>query len=228
MPLASDIEILYEDAFLVAVAKPPRVASVPAEGIAAENTVMGIVQNMFAAKNLKPFLLHRLDYGTSGVLLFGKEEKNRAVLENILRDNRTKKVYAALLRGVPKGRLVKTRLAARSTDKVVYAETAFRVIHIFHVFRKQCALIEAEIRTGRKHQIRQHFAGMGCPVVMDDLYGDFAFNKSFRLGFRLGRMFLHAVWIDFFHPFLKKMIHIEAPLPPDLKLTIKRMHNKMN
>lgn len=181
------------------------------------------MQREFEDADFKPYLLHRLDYPTTGVLLFGKYERDREKLENIFRDPRTKKLYVALLKGVPKGRVIKHPLRARNSRELVPAETQFTVRKTIHVLGVPCALVDAEIKTGRKHQIRQHFANVHCPVVMDDEYGDQRFNRKFRLTFRLGRLFLHSAHTDFFHPMLEKMIHIEAPLWPDLVLTLKRI-----
>ena len=225
------ISTLYEDDFILAVNKPPRVVSVPAAGIPLQDTILGMVQKEFGAKSggksdgsdFQPFLLHRLDYATSGVILFGKYERDREKLENIFRDERTRKIYTTLLHGVPKGRVVKHRLAARHSAVMVEAETHFTVQKIFRILDVSCALVDAEILTGRKHQIRQHFAHIGCGVVMDDMYGDKNFNRKFRLTYRLGRMFLHAGRIEFFHPLLDRMMKIEAPLWPDLVVTMKRI-----
>lgn len=217
------ISILYEDDFIIAVNKPPRVVSVPAKDIPLEKTVLGMVQGQFDDLDFMPYLLHRLDYATTGVLLFGKYERDREKLEGIFRDEGTQKKYVTLLRGVPKGRVVKHQLEARHSDNMVDAETHFVVQKIFHILRSPCALVEAKILTGRKHQIRQHFAHIGCGVIMDDMYGNKNFNRKFRLTYRLGRMFLHAKSIEFFHPLLERTSKIEAPLWPDLVLTLKRI-----
>ncbi|HAU40398.1 MAG: ribosomal large subunit pseudouridine synthase C [Candidatus Peregrinibacteria bacterium GW2011_GWF2_43_17] len=217
------IKILYEDDYIIAADKPPRMASVPSEGIQLWSTFLGRVQKQYADKGITPYLLHRLDMQTSGVLLFGKKGENRKALEDIFRDARTEKIYTALLRGVPRGDTLKFRLSARHGDERIYAETKFDLLKTFKIHRGICALVACRILTGRKHQIRQHFAGIGCPVVMDSQYGDERFNRDFRLTYRLGRQFLHAGTIKFFHPFLQKEIKIESPLAIDLKITLKRL-----
>lgn len=93
-------------------------------------------------------------------------------------------------------------------------------------FGPVCALVEVEIQTGRKHQIRQHFSTIGHPIVLDSQYGDLHFNRKFRILYRLGRQFLHAAKLSFMHPMLKKEIVIEAPLPMDLQSTLKKMQQK--
>ncbi|MBI2639103.1 RluA family pseudouridine synthase [Candidatus Peregrinibacteria bacterium] len=221
MKTKSLLQILYEDPHLFAMQKPPRMACVPASHIPIQETVLGKIQWMFAKKGIQPYLLHRLDAQTSGVLLFGKHAKDREALEGIFRSPETHKKYTALVKGVPHGRMITVPLPARASKEKIPAQTDFRILEIFPV--PPCALVEAEIKTGRKHQIRQHFAGIGCPIILDSRYGDERFNRRFRIAFRLGRQFLHAKSIAFSHPMLKKQIFIEAPLPPDLQSVLKKL-----
>jgi len=248
------IPLLYEDDYMFAVNKPARVMTVPAdhpirEGSRAipQKSVVEIIQDRYKDKGFQPYLLHRLDMNTSGVLLFGKYEKDREALEGIFKDDRTKKVYLALLRGVPKSGSIKHGLTGRykggkrgedreveqeeiasenPESKKVSAETIFKVFKTFRVFGKEdCALTSAEILTGRKHQIRQHFAHIGFPVVMDDQYGDKKWNRKFRLKFWLGRQFLHAERVEFFHPIFHKMINIQVEMAPDLQQTLQKIRS---
>lgn len=215
--------ILYEDDFIVAANKPPRMASVPAENILLYQTALGKIQRQFEEKGIKPYLLHRLDYETSGILLFGKFPRDRAVLESIFQHPETRKKYVALIKGNIHGGSITKKLPARSSKEEIAARTDFRVLKIFRATHPICTLIEVEIKTGRKHQIRRHFAEIGHAVILDSRYGDFRFNRKFRLRYRLGRLFLHAASIEFFHPFLKKSVKIEAPLPPDLQSVLKKL-----
>lgn len=217
----SFLQILYQDPHLFALQKPPRMACVPASHIPIQETVLGKMQGRLAKQGIRPYLLHRLDAQTSGVLLFGKYEKDRETLEGIFRNPKTQKKYIALVKEIPRGRSVTTPLQARASKEKIPAQTNFRIIETFPV--PPCALVEAEIKTGRKHQIRQHFAGIGCPVILDSRYGDARFNRRFRIAFRLGRQFLHAKSISFFHPILKKPVFVEAPLPPDLQSVLKKL-----
>lgn len=217
------VHVLYEDDHVIAVNKPPRVLTLPADGETRTKTVVDMVQRQYEEKGIKPYALHRLDMDTSGVLLFGKKPEDRAAMEGIFKDNRTQKIYVALLKGLPREGVIKHFLPARHSDVKIEAHTEFKILEVFNALNSPCAFIEAEIKTGRKHQIRQHFANIGFPVVMDNKYGDPKFNRRFRLKYRLGRHFLHAASMKFFHPFLKRVIFVEAPLPPDLKVVAKRM-----
>ena len=220
------ISVIYEDASIVVVNKPPRMASVPSHDFPLRKTALGRVQQLYAPTGVRPYLLHRLDYDTSGVLLFGKEQKNRRPLENIFRDRRTEKIYAALVKGVPRGTSISSRLRARHSDHWIPAHTRFHIESTFPIDGSTCSLVEAIITTGRKHQVSQHFSKMRCPVVMDRTYGNTLFNRSFRKVFGLERQFLHAHHISFFHPLLKKTVRIMAPLPEDLAQTLQKLQER--
>lgn len=229
------MEILYEDEYLIAANKPPRVATVPGGEIPLHETVMGQLQKQYQKKGISPYPLHRLDRETSGVILFGKYPRDRELLEGIFGHPETHKKYLALLKGVPRPKNKEQKnkitipLSARRQPRLgvksekVPAETNYKVLRSINLGGPLVCLVEAEIKTGRKHQIRQHFAKIGCPVVMDSLYGDREFNKQFRIRLRLGRLFLHAEKISFFHPFLKKQMAVEAPLPIDLETVLKKI-----
>lgn len=218
--------IIYEDEYLLAMNKPGRILAVPAADVPLCETALGLAQKQFADADFTPYVLHRLDSNTSGVLLFGKREKDRRALENIFGQPETQKKYLALVIGAPRGNTIRIPLQARESRQKIPARTDYKIIKIFKAPRRGplCSLVEAEIKTGRKHQIRQHFALIGHPVVMDSRYGDQRFNRKFRLCFRLGRQFLHAASFEFLHPFAKKHVRIFAPLAPDLQLTLKRLN----
>ena len=225
MKKSSSIPVIYEDDYVFAVNKPPKVASVPSPGLDIQQTVLGMVQEQFQDRDFKPYILHRLDSDTSGVLLFGKHQKDREALENIFREKTTRKIYVTLVKGIPRGGVLRMKLKARHTDVAVDAETKFKVLQVFKtdIVTTPCAFVEAEIITGRKHQIRQHFSTIGCPVVMDHLYGDEKFNSKFYKRYKLGRQFLHAASVSFINPITGKTVMIETKLPPDLMSTIKKM-----
>lgn len=223
--MKQDIEIVYEDEYMFAVNKPARVASVPSEGIPLHRTMLGITQEFLQARGDEavPYLLHRIDMQTSGLLMFGKHEKDRELLEGILTQKTTHKKYTALVKGIPRGTVITAKLKARTSDAKIFAQTKYKVIRVYKVLNTAVSLIEAQIMTGRKHQIRQHFANIKCPVVLDGEYGDFGFNRRFRLAFRLGRQFLHASSLDFIHPFLEKEVEIIAPLSTNLQSILDKL-----
>jgi len=226
MPKKDLIPVIYEDDYVLAVNKPAGVPSVPDPKTKLPRTVMGMVQEKFKDKGFVPYLLHRLDVQTSGLLLFGKHEKDRKPLEAIFKSPDTHKKYLAILKGLPRGDKLEFPLAARESKTLVPAETLFKVIYTFDLFKQLCSIVEAEIRTGRRHQIRQHFARINCPVILDSEYGDFKFNKKFRMTFQFGRQLLHSRSISFKHPITGKTVEITAPLPPDLGSVLKKIFGK--
>lgn len=198
-------------------------ATVPGSDIPIQNTILGQVQREFQKKGFTPYVLHRLDFETSGVLLFGKMPQDRKPLEAIFGDLQTQKKYIALVIGTPHGSVITKNLRSRASGEEIPAQTYYKIIRRFGAPGPHCTLVEAEIKTGRKHQIRQHFAHIGHPIILDSRYGDVRFNKKFRLSLRLGRQFLHAAEISFFHPFLKKIVIIKAPLTLDLQSVLKKL-----
>jgi 23S rRNA pseudouridine955/2504/2580 synthase len=167
-------------------------------------------------------LVHRLDRETSGVLLIAKKRSALVALHEMLRERTIDKRYVAAVAGRFRNELQRVRapLAARSTaegkqvrvsGEGLEAETVFRRLHRGTEF----SLLEAELLTGRTHQIRVHLAHLGHPILGDDKYGDFELNRKLR---RMGlkRMFLHAASVAFPHPSTGEPMRIEAPLPADL------------
>ena len=219
--------IFYQDNCIIAANKPARLASVPAPNISLGQTLFGRVQreitNAFAGKIQSVYPLHRLDYATSGVVLFGKNSKERIMLENIHKHNETVKIYLALVAGLPpaKGN-IDHKIPARQHNILIDAHTEYQVLARSN--ENDCSLVEVKITTGRRHQIRRHFSIIKFPIVLDDEYGNRKFNQKFRRKFRLGKHFLHAWKIAFMHPILNKYIKLTAPLAPDLALTLSLIH----
>lgn len=214
--------VLYEDDYLLAVQKLPGLAAVPAEGIPREQTILGRIAKELTLQNADyiPYVLHRLDLKTSGVMLLGKYPRDRSALEDIFRKEDTSKQYLALVKGTPRTGHITTKLAARTSDIKIDATTNIAVRSSFLALETKFSLLEIRIKTGRKHQIRQHLSQIGHPVVLDQQYGNFELNRIFKNTFGLRRQFLHAESITFFHPFLKKSCSIIAPLTTDLARTL--------
>ena len=155
-------------------------------------------------------VVHRLDFGTSGVLVFAR---SAAVMKTIRESKFAgwKKIYRALVHGhlEQKTGIIKKPLPARTRDDLVEAETSYRVLRQL----RDVALVEAQITTGRKHQIRLHFAGIHHPLVLDPVYGDPRRDRAFKKATKYRRFFLHAYALDLPHPVTGKVLHITAPLP---------------
>lgn len=215
------IEILREDDVLLAINKPSGVAVHGGSGIS-----RGVIEWLRLERPQERFLelVHRLDRETSGVLLLAKRRSALLALHRQLREGAVQKLYDVVVKG-------KWREPSRSVKlplhKYVLASGERRVsvgnggAPAHTVFRLQRAwkdycLLEAELKTGRTHQIRVHLAHLGYPIAGDDKYGDFALNKELaRQG--LKHMFLHARRMVIAHPRTGAKLVVEAPLPPALQ-----------
>ena len=217
--------ILYEDDALVAVDKPAGLAVHGGSGVA-----FGLIERLRAARPEAKVLelVHRLDRDTSGVLLIAKKRAALVALHAALREGRIDKRYTVLVRG--KWRDAKravdlplTKFVTREGERRVRVErehgrTARTVFHRLQVWPNAdppISLLEAELHTGRTHQIRVHLTHLGFPLAGDDKYGDFNWNRLLAKH-GLKRMFLHAQRVEFEHPVDAGQIAIEAPLPADL------------
>ena len=153
--------------------------------------------------------VHRLDFETSGVVVFAKSKPvEKAIIESSFAG--WEKTYHTLVVGrLPRDEgVIRAPLPARGGGKVP-AETRYRVLHRF-VNSSEVLVI---ITTGRHHQIRRHFQFMGHPLVLDHIYGNKPFNRVFTQEFKLRHFFLHAEAVSFPHPMTSKLVNIEAPLP---------------
>lgn len=210
--------LLYEDEHLLAFEKPAEMPSVPADRIPESKTLQGYVRlwALNQKKDFKPYPLHRLDKPTSGILLFGKYPRDREALESIFKDPRTKKEYLALVKWIPKQNegTIRIPLQARTIDKKVPALTHYTVLKKM----ANVSLLSVRIETGRKHQIRQHLAMIGNPLVLDLDYGDRIFNNNYQRKLKgKGKFYLHSWKLTFFHPFKKEMLELSASSPAELQ-----------
>jgi len=213
------LAVLFEDEALLAIDKPAGLAVHGGSGVA-----HGVIESLRAMRPEARFLelVHRLDRETSGVLLLAKKRAALTELHRMLRDREMDKRYVAAVAGRFRNERQRVRLALAQrrtaagkhvsvSEEGQQAETLLRRLARGERF----SLLEAELLTGRTHQIRVHLAHLGHPVLGDEKYGDFALNRELRkLG--LKRMFLHAARLAFAHPLSGAAIEIAASLPPEL------------
>ena len=217
--------VVHEDDHFLAVNKPAGLAVHGGSGIA-----HGLIESLRAARPDARYLelVHRLDRDTSGLLLIAKRRAALTELHRKLRDGEIDKRYVVLVRGRwrDEKRTVRLPLHKYSTqsgerrvrvdsDAGREAITTFRRLQVWRDREPPLALLEAELLTGRTHQIRVHLTQLGFPLAGDDKYGDFAWNKTLaREG--LKRMFLHAARLSFAHPATGLPLTLHAELPRDL------------
>ena len=220
--------ILYEDEAFFAINKPAGYAVHGGSGLD-----FGVIEALRAARPAAHFLelVHRIDRETSGILLIAKKRSALTGLHAQLRgegQTRVDKRYLTLVKGKwpDETRNIRAALhkviAANGERRVFVDEEKGQAAHtIFHRRERfaTATLLEADIRTGRTHQIRVHAQHAGFPIVGDDKYGDFALNKEVAANVRGGlkRMFLHAHAVTLTHPISGESLTIRAALPPELE-----------
>ncbi|KXS32114.1 MAG: Pseudouridine synthase [Candidatus Gallionella acididurans] len=230
---AVEFPILYEDDALVVVNKPSGVAVHGGSGVS-----FGVIEQMRRARPQAKFLelVHRLDRETSGVLLLAKKRSALTAMHEIMREGNSDKRYFALVLGQWKNARQHVKLPLHKFDttkgeKRVMVREDGQESHTIFALQKNWApqdgqfgfsLLEAQLKTGRTHQIRVHLSHLGFPIAGDDKYGDFACNKVLmKQG--LKRMFLHAHSIAFTHPLTGEAMRLVAPLPKELESFIAKL-----
>lgn len=220
------VAVLYEDEALLAVNKPAGLAVHGGSGVS-----HGLIEQLRIERPAAPFLelVHRLDRDTSGVLLLAKKRSALVGMHEQMRSGGARKYYTVLVLGewtekrqkvvlplhkfvLPNGER-RVKVSAEGAESI----TIFRLQQRF----PGLSLLEAELKTGKTHQIRVHLAHLGFPIAGDDKYGDFTANREWaKQG--LKRMFLHARRLIVRHPASGKELVFEAPLPEELMSFLKR------
>ena len=213
--------VAYEDEHLLVVDKPAGVVVHPARGHATGTLAQALVGR--AAGGEDPWragIVHRLDRGTSGLLVVAKRQEVHRALKSLLASRRLRREYLALVEGHPSarsgtidapiGRDRRDRLRMSiDTDHPRAARTHFEIERLL----PDTALLSISLETGRTHQIRVHLAAVGHPVAGDPLYGTAGLHG-------LSRQFLHAHRLSFPHPVTDQAVDVRSPLPADLALAL--------
>jgi 23S rRNA pseudouridine955/2504/2580 synthase len=221
---ARALPVAYEDEALVVIDKPSGVAVHGGSGLS-----FGVIETLRAARPEAKVLelAHRLDRDTSGLLIVAKKRGALIELHRMLRQGEVRKIYVALVKGRWRGGAREIR---EPLHKFVQAGGERRVAVRAHgveavtrvrplAVAADLSMLELELLTGRTHQIRVHLAHVGHPVVGDDKYGDFAFNREMaRRGAK--RLCLHAKRLELAHPVSRAALRLESPLPAELRAVI--------
>ncbi|GAC1408297.1 MAG: RluA family pseudouridine synthase [Burkholderiaceae bacterium] len=218
----TEFRILLEDAYLLVIDKPAGVAVHGGSGVS-----YGVIEQLRASRPDAKFLelVHRLDRDTSGVLVLAKKRSALTHLHEQLREGLTDKRYLVLVHGDWQNYRQHIKLPLHKYTRAdgerrvrvqadgMPSHTAFTLLRRYGSY----ALLEAELKTGRTHQIRVHLASSGFAIAGDDKYGDFALNRVLQkpVGTRIAlkRMFLHAHQISFTHPQNGDSVTLNASLP---------------
>ena len=228
------ITILHEDADIVVVDKPTGMVVHPAAGHRRGTLVNALLHHVRDLSGLggerRPGIVHRLDRGTSGVLVVAKHDAAHEALARQFRSREIEKEYVALVWGaLGAGRRIELPVGRHPVHRQKMSTRAKRgraaVTSVIHAEPLGAVtLVRLAIATGRTHQIRVHLSAIGHPVVGDPVYGGRR-RPPPALGAlaRLDRPFLHAHRLAFAHPRDGRRVVFEAPLPPDLAAVLEEL-----
>ncbi len=217
-----DLPIIYEDEAMLVIDKPEGIAVHGGSGVS-----FGVIEALRRQRPLAKFLelAHRLDRETSGVLLVGKKRLALTALHDMFREHGAgaDKRYLVLVKGrwMNNTQHVKLPLHKYLTEggerRVSVAPEGKASHTVFRLLARwpDMSLLEAQLKTGRTHQIRVHLSHLGFPILGDEKYGDFALNKTLKRD-GLKRMALHAWRMAFRHPLTAAPMECLAPLPESI------------
>ncbi len=208
-------DILFEDNHLIAVNKPSGLLTI-ATAKEKEKTLYHMVREYLISndKQAKVFIIHRLDKDTSGIVLFAKNEKIKNKIQEHWNEYISLREYTAVVHGIlekKEDRIVQ-RLKETKTNLVYISKEkdAKEAITNYKVLKEKTnSMVQIELETGRKNQIRVAFASINHPILGDKKYG---YKKD-----QYSRLFLHANRFKFYHPELKKDILLETSIPNEFK-----------
>jgi 23S rRNA pseudouridine1911/1915/1917 synthase len=229
LPEDLPLPILYEDADLVVIDKPAGMVVHPAAGHSGGTVVNALLFHVEdlsgVGGELRPGIVHRLDRGTSGVMVAAKNDTAHQALSRQFHDREVEKEYVALVWGlVQAGRRIDAPIGRDPNDRQKMSTRARRarsaVTRVTWALNlRGVSLIHVAIHTGRTHQIRVHLSAIGHPIVGDPAYGGVHRHVAgdVRAVQRLERPFLHAARLVFTHPSDGRRMEFESPLPADLQ-----------
>ena len=234
--------VIFEDDAMLVIDKPAGFAVHGGSGVS-----RGVIEQLRMERPKAKFLelVHRLDRETSGVLMLAKKRTALVALHEMIRNNQTDKRYLMLVAGewtekkkrvvldlqkyvLPNGERRVNVVTDKSKDKYDEAQRSETIFYLKQSFVGY-SLLEAQLVTGRTHQLRVQLAHLGFPILGDDKYGDFALNKTLaKQG--LKRMFLHSAETKLQHPLsingsIEKL-HLLAPLPAELMKFMNKLENQ--
>jgi 23S rRNA pseudouridine1911/1915/1917 synthase len=239
LPEDIPLDIVHEDRQLLVLSKPAGLAVHPGAGRPGGTLVNALLRHVRDLSGvggvLRPGIVHRLDRGTSGLLVVAKDDETHRALAQQFAGRTVEKEYLALVLGVPARRegtidapvgrdpVHRKRMSARS-PRGREARSSYAVREAFD----GAALLRVRIFTGRTHQIRVHLASLGHPVAGDATYGGTRPAPSQKTSSRaalasLERPALHAARLAFTHPGTGQRVVFESPLPPDLQGVVDRL-----
>lgn len=222
-PETAALPTLYEDEFILAVAKPPGMLSHPTPKERTGTLINALLAHPAFGRGGRPMLLHRLDRDTSGVVLVAKNDRATQAFAPLFQAGAVFKTYLALVVGAPE---TDAGLVDAPIGRAPFLWPRWRVMADgkpaqtrFQIQQRlgKLSLMRVQPVTGRTHQIRIHAAHLGCPVLGDMVYGRRVNEQWFsETGARVPRHLLHAAEVTLTHPVNRQELTLKADLPPDM------------
>lgn len=227
-PVAMDLDVIFEDEYLIVVNKPAGLVVHPGAGTVDPTLAHGLLHHCAGQLSgiggvERPGIVHRLDRETSGLIMAAKTDVAHRALSELFETRALVKEYLALGTGVPKllsgtidkpierhpTQRHKMRVGGEGRDRSRSAVTDWRVVKFYDA---AYALFRCRIHTGRTHQIRVHLKSLGHVILGDTTYG---YKPLPRLVQQPGRVMLHSAYLTFTHPITGEALSLEAAPPPD-------------
>lgn len=240
VPQAMNLEVLFEDDYLIVINKPPGLVVHPAPGHSQGTLVHGLLHHCQGGLagvggKLRPGIVHRLDKDTSGALVAAKSDLAHRGLVASFAAGKVNKTYLALVWGAPpaKGK-AETGIGRHPVDrkrmssKGRHTKPAQSRWRVMRSFKAGLSLLRVKIHTGRTHQIRVHLSEAGYPVAADATYGGKRQQRSapepVAMALRqAGRQMLHALELGLDHPITGQRLDLVAPLPSDFRTVLRAL-----
>lgn len=245
LPQPIPLDVVYEDSYLIVVNKPAGMVVHPGAGVASGTLVNALLAHCKDLSGIggviRPGIVHRLDKGTSGLLVVAKDDRTHLLLSQALRERQIKRIYEAVVWGKPPDRgKVETLIGRSPTQRkkmIVRRQTGRIAITNFELIESFgfASLLRLSLETGRTHQIRVHMAHIGHPIFGDPDYGgrrrsygglkESTMKKARQCLALIDRQALHASRLIFTHPATGSKMEFEAPLPEDMKNLLRRLRD---
>lgn len=235
------VPVVFEDEHLLVIDKPAGLVVHPARGHTAGTLVNGLLalpgfvrasaDPRDPAGHLRPGVVHRLDKGTSGLLVVAKDEPTREALKELFARHAIQREYVAIVVGVARDATYDTLHGRHPTDRLRFTSRvrsgrrAVTHARVLERLDSLATLVACTLETGRTHQIRMHLAERGgTPILADPLYGKSPRDPAVRaVAEELGRQALHARVLGFVHPATGAPLRWESAMPPDMERALSRL-----
>ena len=221
-PLAG-LSIIYDDDAIVVIDKPVGCAAHPSPGWTGPTVIGALSAAGYSISTSgapeRAGIVHRLDVGTSGLMIVAKTDRAYTVLKDAFRNREVEKVYHALVQGHmdPATGTIDAPIDRHPKEDYRFAVVAEGKMSITHYevieYYRGVSLVKVELETGRTHQIRVHFSALRHPLVGDMTYGA---DPTLALRLEISRPWLHALELRFKHPITGDLLELQTPYPDDL------------